>query len=266
MSERISLSKIEVNGSEMEYVRFGEGSENLIIIPGLSIKSVLTAAGAIAYAYSIFAKDYTVYLFDRRKDVYPGITLNVFADDIVCACKKLGIEKTVLFGVSMGGMISQIIAINEPTLVSKLVLASTASRAGDSATNVIGKWMLLAAAGDKTGLGKDFVDKLYSEEYASKFGGMVVQVSAACTDEEMERFFILAGSCAGFDVYDKLDRIQCPVFVMGAVHDKVVGSQASFDIAQKINCDIFMYGGKYGHAVYDEAPDFKEKILEFLKK
>jgi hypothetical protein len=36
-------------------------------------------------------------------------------------------------------------------------------------------------------------------------------------------------------------------------------------IAKKIWAELFIYE-KYGHSVYDEAPDFREKMLNFLCK
>ena len=44
------MAKIEkciTDSFEMSYFRFGEGSETLVIIPGLSAKSVIGAADAI---------------------------------------------------------------------------------------------------------------------------------------------------------------------------------------------------------------------------
>jgi len=47
----------------------------------------------------------------------------------------------------------------------------------------------------------------------------------------------------------------------------VVGGEASQEIADLLkdrDCTLYMYDG-YGHAAYDLAPDYKERILDFLK-
>ncbi len=56
-------------------------------------------------------------------------TLNHMADDVVKLMDALGLESAHLFGMSMGGMISQTVAIEHPTRVRSL--ASFASGAGD---------------------------------------------------------------------------------------------------------------------------------------
>ena len=40
----------------------------------------------------------------------------------------------------------------------------------------------------------------------------------------------------------------------------------SLDIALALGCELYMYGAPYGHAVYDEAPDYKNRIYSFLMR
>ena len=46
--------------------------------------------------------------------------------------------------------------------------------------------------------------------------------------------------------------------------DRVLGAQASVDLAEALNCPCYIYEG-YGHGVYDEAPDYLARISAFLK-
>ena len=67
------------------------------------------------------------------------------------------------------------------------------------------------------------------------------------------------------NAYDELERIKCPVFVIGGSEDKIVGEEASLEIAKKLNCDIYIYKD-LGHAIYEEAKDFNRRVLEFFEK
>ena len=69
----ICIEKAEVNGFSMNYFRFGNGKRIMVILPGLSIGSVMHSAQLIADAYRIFAEEYTVYVFDRRNEVQKDI-------------------------------------------------------------------------------------------------------------------------------------------------------------------------------------------------
>ena len=70
-----------------------------------------------------------------------------------------------------------------------------------------------------------------------------------------------------FNFTDKLDNITCPVLTIGAYDDNVIGSDATMEIAKKMNCRrdfrLYMYRG-YGHASYDTAPDYKARIYSLL--
>lgn len=44
----------------------------------------------------------------------------------------------------------------------------------------------------------------------------------------------------------------------------VLGAAASIELADELKCELYMYDG--GHAVYDEAPDYKDRIQDFFNK
>ena len=68
-----------------------------------------------------------------------------------------------------------------------------------------------------------------------------------------------------FDCYERLSEIGCPVLVLGGAQDKITTGEASVEIAKKLNCDIHMYP-EHGHAAYEEAKDFNNKIYDFFLK
>ena len=58
--------KLNLQDIQMDYITFGKGTKPLVMIQGLSTRSINGTAVPLAYMYRIFAKDYKVYLFDRR--------------------------------------------------------------------------------------------------------------------------------------------------------------------------------------------------------
>ena len=57
-------------------------------------------------------------------------TIEAMAHDAIAFIRTLGFEKVDLFGFSMGGMLAQVIAQQEPGLVRKLILAGTGPAGG----------------------------------------------------------------------------------------------------------------------------------------
>ena len=252
-----------VNG-EMDYVRFGKGSKNFVIIPGLSVKSVMGSAAAIADAYGMFADAYTVWLFDRRKDLPVVYPVKQMAEDTAAAMQALGIQDAYIFGASQGGMIAMELAIRHPELIGKAVLGSTTAHVAAGGGN-LADWISKAESGDIDGLNRTFAEMVYSEGFYQQYKDLILAAGEGTTKEDLARFVILAKGAEGFDCRDELSKVQCPVLVLGAGKDRVLGAEGSHEIAAALGCEIYVYEN-YGHAVYDEAPDYKERILDFFRR
>ena len=256
---------LKLQNMEMDYITFGSGTKSLIIIQGLSTRSIKGMAIPLAFMYQIFAKDYKVYLFDRRKVVEEGITVRDFAADIAKAMDVLGIMNADVFGVSQGGMIAQYLAIDRPELVHKLVLAVTISRNNDMVKAVVANWIDLTEKGEFKALVADMAVKMYSEAYIKRYQLFMPLLVVFQKPKDEKRFITLAKACLTCNTYEELDKIQCPVLVMGGKEDKIVTGKASEEMAEKLGCQIYMYE-KMGHAIYEEAKDFNQKVYDFLKQ
>ena len=259
----VKEKKLALQNMQIDYVTFGKGKKNLIMIQGLNTKGIKGAGLSLAYMYRIFAKDYKVFLFDRRPDVTEDITVRDMAEDIAHAMDALKITNADVFGVSQGGMIAQYLAINRPDLVNKLVLAVTLSQNNDTVQEVVNHWILLTEQGKMKELVSDMAVKMYSDEYVERYKPFMPLLTILQKPKDGGRFINLAKSCLTCNTYDELDKIKCPVLVIGGRKDKVLTGKASEEIAQKLNCEIFMYEN-LGHAAYEEAKDFNQRVYNFL--
>ena len=264
MFYNVNEDKVKIADMQIDYIRFGTGKKTLIMIQGLNTGGIKGAGLSLAFMYRIFAKDYTVYLFERRLDVWEGITVRDFAKDIAAAMDELKIANADILGVSQGGMIAQYLAIDRPDLVHKLVLAVTLAKNNDTVKTVINRWILMTEQGDMKGLVEDMAIKMYSDEYVKRYKPLLPVLTLLQKPKDVHRFITLAKSCLTCDTYPELDKITCPVLVIGGKKDLVVGTSASAELAEKLKCNIYMYEN-LGHAAYEEAKDFNKKVYEFLK-
>lgn len=266
----VVLDTVKTDDFVMDYCRFGCGKGTIVIIPGLSVQSVMPSAQAIAQAYKILTDDYTVYVFDRRKgQLDDNYSIADMARDTASAMKSLGIEKADVFGASQGGMIAMSMAIMYPELVEKLVLASTSSSVDAKGFETVENWVELAKSGDADALYQAFGKAIYPQAVYNQSKDILSQAAGTVTKQDLARFVVLAQAIRGFDITENLYKIKCPALIIGSSDDAVLGSKAAEVIKDNLknssDCEFFMYDG-YGHAVYDLAPDFHERVYEFLKK
>jgi pimeloyl-ACP methyl ester carboxylesterase len=266
MFQNAKNGSVKMGDTEMEYISFGRGPKNLVMIPGLgdAFKSVKGSAIPFAITYREFTKAYKVYVFSRKHQITEGYSTRDMAKDQVEAMKILGISTASILGVSQGGMIAQYIAIDYPLMVEKLVLAVTISRPNKIVQSVISNWIGMAEAKDYKGIIMDTTEKSYSEKSLKKYRPFYPILGRVGKPKDFSRFIIQATACMNHNAYAELNRINCPTLVIGGDSDQVVGNNSSEEIAERITgSKLFIYHG-LGHATYEEAKDFNQRVLEFL--
>lgn len=265
----IKTETVKTDGFEMDYFCFGRGEKKMVILPGLSVQSVMPFAQTVADDYSIMTDDFTVFVFDRRREPPNGYSVSEMAKDTVCAIKTIGLEKVCLFGASQGGMIALEIAAQYPDLVEKLAVASTTLCMTKERLEPIKTWIERAKNKDGEGLYLDFGRVIYPAELFEKYEQTLKEAGKTVTENEFLRFVILAEAVKGYDFTPKTEKIRCPLFAVGSSSDRIFGAAAVREIADafysRSDFEYYIYDG-YGHAVYDTAPDFKKRLYGFFKK
>lgn len=259
---------LEIGSGTMDYIRFGAGKRVLIMIPGLGdgLRTVKGTALPMALMYRIFAKDFTVYAFSRKSPLPQSYSTRDMARDQAEAMEKLGIERADIFGVSMGGMIAQHLAVDYPEKVGKLILTVTCAKPNPILRESVEEWIRLAQKGDHTAFMDSNLRRIYSDNYYRKNRWLVPITGVLTKPKSYERFFAQAEACLSHDADEKLYRIQAPTLVIGGEKDLALGGNASREIAEKIpHARLQMYK-QWGHSVYEEEKDFNRLVLDFLKE
>ena len=252
---------------DMDYIRFGRGEKTLVMLPGVGdgLKTVKGMALPFALLYRSLAKDFTVYVFSRREKLPEHMSTREMAEDLNAAMEALGLNKTSLVGVSQGGMIAQWLAIDHPDKVGKLVLTVTLARPNETVQRAIGNWTEQAKRGDYRAIMLDTAKRSYSEKRQKAALLEYRLMGNLGRPKSFDRFLTQAESCVTHDAYDCLDRIACPTLVIGGTDDRIVTAQASKEIAAKIPGSVlYLYEG-LGHGLYEEAPDFLDRVADFCR-
>jgi pimeloyl-ACP methyl ester carboxylesterase len=120
------------DGVDIYYEVSGQGAPFLLL-------SETACDGAVWNLYQVpeFARDHRVVAFDYRGTGLSDkpsakYSTEMFADDAVAVLDHLGLDGAVVCGHSMGGRVAQLLALNHPRKVRKLILASSgAAHPGD---------------------------------------------------------------------------------------------------------------------------------------
>lgn len=253
---------IKFQDCEMDYLVFGEGTQPLVLIQGLNLSYLKGGKWTQPGRYKLYGKHFRVYIIDRRKPLFEGITVKDIADDIAAALKVLGIKRAPVMGNSQGGMIAQYLALNYPKLVSKLVLNVTTSGEDKVLRDNVEHWMEMADEGKLNEISLEMSDKLYPPGLRPKYSKLDLYLYSKQKTREAQDFKALAEACLTVDTYDRLKEIKCPVMVLGGREDEVISCQAYIKLAEGLGVEPMIFEG-LGHMAY-ETKEYQERVLSFL--
>jgi pimeloyl-ACP methyl ester carboxylesterase len=114
----------QVNGLEMYYETHGSGRPLVLLHGGIS--GIGSSFGGIL---PLLAKNRQVIAVElqghgRTADIDRPLRIEHLADDVIALLRQLGVESADLFGYSLGAVVALEVALREPGLVGKLVVAS----------------------------------------------------------------------------------------------------------------------------------------------
>jgi pimeloyl-ACP methyl ester carboxylesterase len=199
-------------------------------------------------------------------------TIEDMARDAVTFIRARGFDQVDLFGFSMGGMIAQVIAQEEPQLVRKMIIAGTGPAGGEGIDKVTRISYLDTARGVLTRqdpkqflfftrtpngrrAGKEFLARL--EERTNDRDKAISVRSFRAQLKAIHRW----GRQQPFD----LASIHQPVLVMNGERDKMVPTENTVELDRRLpNSQLVVYPDAGHGGVFQFHEDFVKRALEFL--
>ncbi|HEV2755676.1 MAG TPA: alpha/beta fold hydrolase [Actinomycetota bacterium] len=199
-----------------------------------------------------------------------SVPLETMADDAVRLLDHLGIEKTVVFGLSMGGTIAQHLVLAHPDRVSALILGVTWARPLEfmRRQDDLARVIVEARGADalfEVALLRMFTPKFF-EMGAEALDRMVRALNApgAPAGPTAETLLAQIDALTKHDVLDRLPSISCPTLVMGGKLDMMVPGFAAEEIAEAIpGAELTMFETGHG-CMIEEMTDFNARVAAFL--
>jgi pimeloyl-ACP methyl ester carboxylesterase len=199
-------------------------------------------------------------------------TIEEMARDAVTFIGALGLDQVDLFGFSMGGMIAQVIAQQQPQLVRKLILAGTGPAGGEGIDKVTRITYLDTARGllsrqdpkqflfftrtpNGRRAGKEFLARLQERtsdrDKAISVGSFRAQLKAIHRWSQQQPA--------------DLSSIHQPVLAINGETDKMVPTKNTVDLDQRLpNSQLVLYPDAGHGGVFQFHEDFVKRALEFL--
>jgi pimeloyl-ACP methyl ester carboxylesterase len=199
-------------------------------------------------------------------------TIQEMASDAVTFIRALGLDQVDLFGISMGGMIAQVIAQQQPQLVRKMILAGTGPAGGEGIDKVTRITYLDTARGLLTHQDpKQFL--FFTKTPNGRRAGKEFLARLAERTNDRDKAISVRSFRAQLKAIHRwgqqkpadLASIHQPVLVMNGDSDKMVPTKNTIDLDRRLpNSQLVIYPDAGHGGVFQFHKDFVKRALEFL--
>lgn len=199
-------------------------------------------------------------------------TIEAMGRDAIAFIRALGLKKVDLLGFSLGGGVAQMVALQAPDLVRRMILAGTGPKGGggiDKITRIAVSAYLKAAltlsdprnflffprSPDGKRAAKDYFSRL-----KERTGDRDRPISLQARRAQLQ-----AIRTAGLSAPDDLSVITQPVFVANGDRDLMVDSSHSVDMARRLpNSKLTIYPDSGHGGIFQHHRAFVPAVLAFL--
>jgi pimeloyl-ACP methyl ester carboxylesterase len=228
----------QVNGFSMNYEIEGQGP-TIVLVHGFSGRLQFwdSVVAELSPRFQTLRADMLGFGDSDKPD--GPYSLEMWAGSLAQLMRDLGIGKSIIMGLSMGGAIVQRFGLDYPDLTQALVILSTSSEVNDAAR----KWW------------EDRADRIESGEDALSEGND----PRACATA--------ARAIALYNMTAELPQIDVPTLVMVGTDDKMTPPGGAVIISRRIPGAELHILEDCGHHVFQEKPDEAFPILyDFFRK
>ena len=228
---------LRANGISMAYHLDGPADRPVVTLS----HSLATSSAMWGPQVDVLTASYRVLVYDTRghggSDVPPApYSLAELADDVHALLGGLSIAKTYFVGLSMGGMIGQLLALTHPELLHGLVLCSTTAKMTTDAGAI---WDERIAMAEEQGMAahvEPTIERWFTWPFVERHPEVVDPIREQIRGTDPTGYAGCIGAIRHTDLLDRLAELRMPVMVIAgrddpglpaaeAIHEHIPGSE-----------------------------------------
>lgn len=194
-------------------------------------------------------------------------TLDELADDaarVIDACVPAG-EAVVFVGLSMGGMVGQLLALRQPERVRALVLANTSSAYPPEARAVWRERIATVEAEGLAPIAEGTVQRWFTEPFRRSQAATVERIRRRIVSQDPVGYAGCCHAIAALDLTERLPQITCPTLVIAGAEDLGTPPAMGERIARQIAGAQFVLLPQAAHlSVIEQPVAFTLALRSFL--
>jgi len=203
-----------------------------------------------------------------KTTVPPGpYSLEMLAEDVLGLFRALGIQNTVFMGISMGGMIGQVLGLKAPELLDGLILCDTSSSIPDEAKPV---WNERIETVRKMGMESQVestIERWFTPRFRKERPDVVGKIVAMIRATSTQGYIGCGHAIRDLNLTDRISEIRVPTLIIVGEEDPGTPVSASQVIHEKIKGSELVILKSAAHlSNIEQAETFNRAVSAFLEK
>jgi 3-oxoadipate enol-lactonase len=187
--------------------------------------------------------------------------------DVVGLLDYLDIQRTHFVGLSLGGMIGQVLALQYPQRLEKLVLCDTT---GSVPSEMLPLWIERIRKAETEGMGalaQETLERWFSEDFRRNRPGITERVRNMIIQTPVPGYVGCSRSISRFDISQELSQVSVPTLIMVGENDPSTPVSAAEAIHEQIrDSELVIIPGALHLSNIETAAFFNERLQVFLAK
>lgn len=220
---------------------------------------------------ALLAAGFQVLRIDTRghggSTATPGdYSIEELAEDVISVLDGLGFTSGVHFiGLSMGGMIGQVIAADHPGRLASLMACCTASKWQGDTELMLGRLRAVRESGTLESIVAANMERRYGPGYRERAPLRWEALRQTFLGTKLEGYFGCMNACLTHNVEPRLGQITIPALVLGGSEDPTTPPQDNREIAAHIPGGRYVeIKGGYHFPNVEFDADFNGIMLDWL--
>ena len=260
--------KITANGITMHYEMDGPESAPVVTLS----HSLATDLSMWDPQVAVLKSGYRVLRYDTRghggTDAPEGpYTLEQLAEDVRALLHALRIPKTHFMGISMGGMIGQVLALKNPGMLQSLILCDTSSRIPGEALPIWEERIGLAQKQGMDALAESTMERWFTASFRRKPLPALDKIRGMIRTTPVKGYVGCSRAIMRLNLTERLREITLPSFIIVGEEDPGTPVAASQVIHEQIKGSELVILKSAAHLSNIEQQDaFNTAVMAFLKR
>jgi 3-oxoadipate enol-lactonase len=260
--------RVTANGINIHYTLNGAASAPVVTLShslATDLRMWEPQAGPLAARYRVLRFDTRGHGgTDAPAEAY---TLEQLAEDARQLLLALGVQRTHFIGLSMGGMIGQVLALTHPELLRSLVLCDTSSRIPAEARPMWDERIRVAGSEGMEPHVEPTIGRWFTPPFAAAHPEVLAPVRSMIRETPPKGYAGCCHAIKALDLTDRLSSIRVPTLIIVGEDDLGTPVAASRAIHERIPGSQLVILKSASHlSNIEQAEAFTEAVLAFLAK